>query len=65
MLLRDGSTLPHKARWESWFAQKTQEPLAPLQEHLTMLYEGSAEGGTEDEKKVIHWLLLKHQEVFS
>ena len=39
--------------------------MAPLPKHLTKLYKGSAEGKTEDEKRVIHLLLLKHQGVFS
>ena len=60
----------HTASWvteglESSFAQKIQGPLPQLPEHLARLYEGSAEGKAKDEKRVIHWLLLKHQGVFS
>ena len=50
---------------ESSFAYKIKEPLAPLPQHLTELYEGSVEGKTDDGKRVIHLLLLKHQGVFS
>ena len=70
MLLRERSTLPNKASrmtegLESSFSQKIQGPLAPLPEHHTKLYEGSARGKTKDQKRIIHWLLLKHQGVFS
>ena len=50
---------------ESLFGSKYSGVLAPFLEHLTELYEGSAEGKTKDEKRVVHWLLLKHQGVFS
>ena len=68
--MREKSTLPNKASQltegpESSFAQKIQEPLAPLPEHLAELYKGSAEGKPGDEKRIIHWLLLKYQGVFS
>ena len=33
--------------------------------HLSELYEGSVEDKTKDEKRVIQWLLLKYQGVFS
>ena len=70
VLLRERSALPNKASRmteepESSFAQNIWEPLAPLPEHITELYEDSAEGKTKDEKKIICWLLLKHQGVFS
>ena len=68
MLLRERSALPNKASRvtmgpESSFAQNIQEPLAPLLEHLVKMYKGSAEGKSKNEKRVIHWLLLKCQEV--
>ena len=55
MLLAEWSALPNKVSrvtegLDSSFAQNIQEPLAPLIENLTELYECSAEGRTEDEK---------------
>ena len=47
------------------FAQYVQETLASLLAHLKDLYEHSAKARNEYQKKVIHWLLLKHQNVFS
>ena len=69
VLLRERSVLPDKASKvtegpEGSFVQKIQEPLALLPEHLTELYEGSADGKTKDEKREVYWLLLKHQGVF-
>ena len=39
--------------------------MAPLLEHLAKLSEDSTEGRTKDKKRVIHWLFLKHQGIFS
>ena len=59
LLLRERSALLNKASRvtegpESSFVQNIQEPLAPLLENLTELYQDSAEGKTEDKEMVIH-----------
>ena len=70
VLLNEKSTLPNKASrvmkgQEKLFAQYIQKPLVPPPEHLKEFYEWSAKGKTVQQQKVIHWLLLKHQSVFS
>ena len=70
VLLNRESTLTSKTRrvmkgQKKSFVYYVQGSLAPLPEHLKELYEKSAKGKNEYEKKVIHWLLLKHQNVFS
>ena len=69
VLLRKRSTLPNEVSrvtegLDSSFAQRIQEPLTQLPEQLTELYNSSAEGTTVGKKRVIHWLLLKHQLIF-
>ena len=70
VLLNRESTLPSKTLrvtkgQKKSFVHYVQGSLAPLPEHLKELYEKSAKGKNEYQKKVIHWLLLKHQNVFS
>ena len=70
VLLGEKSMLPGKAHrvtkgQKRSFAQYVQEPLAHSQHTLKDLYEHSVKGRNEYQKKVIHWLLLKHQNVFS
>ena len=64
LLLKENSVLLNKAGrvkkgQKNSFVQNIQEPLAPLLDHLTELYECSVEGKAKYEKKRIHWLLLK------
>ena len=41
------------------------EPRAPVPEHLRELYEKSAKGKSEEQKRKIHNLFLDHQNVFA
>ena len=64
-------TMPLSRRASKWQRKEiarrihADEPRAPVPEHLRELYEKSAKGKSEEQKRKIHNLFLDHQNVFA
>ena len=64
-------TMPLSRRASKWQRKEiarrihADEPRAPVPEHLRELYEKSAKGKSEEQKRKIHNLFLDHQNIFA